>query len=95
MNTLFHGRFSVISALLILIGLRVLNCSHIHLSKLQVHVNSQINVTIPCCCFILFHYSSVHAGLPSWYTNTGRYHFNERIFFIIVEKYFVTKNEKN
>lgn len=52
-----------------------------------------MNVIIPLGCFILFNYGLVHVGLPSWYSNKRRYRYNERIYFTIGEKDFVTKNE--
>ena len=52
--TYFHGRFSVISALLTPIELRIFNCSHRHYCRSVIHSGSMIDIIIPKNCFILF-----------------------------------------
>ena len=61
----FHGRFSVISALLTPNKLRIFNCSHIHHCESIVHRGSMIDIIIPMNCFIPFHCALVHCGSPS------------------------------
>ena len=50
----YHGKFSVISALLTPIKLKIFNCSHRHHCKSVVHRGSMINIVIPKNFFILF-----------------------------------------
>ena len=55
----FHGRFSVLSALLTPIKLKVYNCSHRHHGVSKVNIWSMIEIIIPQNCFIVFHYTSL------------------------------------
>ena len=52
----FHGRLSVLNALLTPIKLKLYNCSHRYHGKAKVHSGSMIEIIIPQNCFILFQF---------------------------------------
>ena len=74
----FHGRFSILIALLKPIKLKVYNCSHWYHGKSKVHSRSMIKIIIPPNYFIIFHCALVHCGSPSWYIESGVFHHNTR-----------------
>ena len=90
----YHGKFSVISALLTPIKLKIFNCSHRHHCKSVVHRGSMIDIIIPKNCFILFHCALVHCESPSWFIESGSYHPNPRSFFTIMENSYNVVSER-
>ena len=91
----FHARFSVLSALLTSIKLRIHNCLHRHHCESVVHSGSMIDIVISNNSFIVLHSALVHCETPSWFIESGYYHTNTRLFFSIVEKdYTIVNSEK-
>ena len=78
----FHGRFSVLSALLTPIKLNVYNFLLRYCGESKVHSGSMIEIIIPQNCFILFHRALVHCRTLSWYIESELYHQNTRSFFL-------------
>ena len=52
----FHGRLSVLNALLTPIKLKLYNCSHRYHGKAKLHSGSMIEIIIPQNCFIVFQF---------------------------------------
>ena len=52
----FHGKLSVLNALLTPIKLKLYNCSHRYHGKAKVHSGSMIEIIIPQNCFIVFQF---------------------------------------
>ena len=78
----FHGRFSVLSALLSPTKLEVCNCSHRHHGESKVHSRLMIEIIIHQYCFIVFYCIFSLCGTPSWYIESKVYHQKTRSFFL-------------
>ena len=63
--TSFHGRFSVLSALMTLFKLKIYNYSHRHYCKSIICHDSMVNIVIPVNCFVILHSALVHCGALS------------------------------
>ena len=85
-DTSFHGRFSVLSALMTPLKLKIYNFSHQHYYESIDHNGSIIEIIIPVNCFIMFHGALIHCGTPSWYIDKEIYHTNTISCFSIVEQ---------
>ena len=85
-NGSFNARFSVLSALLTPITLRIYNWSYRHHCESVVHSGSMIDIVIPKKSFIILHSALVHCGTSSWFVKSGYYHTNTRSFFQLRKK---------
>ena len=61
-NGSLHTRFSVLSALLTSVKLRIYNCLHRHHCESVVHSGSMIDIIIPKYSFIVLHSALVRCG---------------------------------
>ena len=61
-HSTLHARFSVLSALLTSVKLRIYNCLHRHHCESVVHSGSMIDIIIPKYSFIVLHSALVRCG---------------------------------